>query len=79
MINGIKTLIDGDHCVYCDAIVFADKYNFCPKCGNALNLQAARALEQKEKKAKLEVLDELAYEIKDVDALKVILEKTKSL
>lgn len=79
MINGIKTNIDGDHCAYCDAKVVSGLYNFCPKCGNPLTVDAIRFKDQQTKKEKLELLDELAYQIEDEKALKVILEKTKSL
>ncbi|MBE7082309.1 MAG: hypothetical protein E7378_01330 [Clostridiales bacterium] len=78
MSNGIKTLIDGDHCGHCDTLI-KGKYNFCPNCGNALTADAIRLLEQKEKRTKIELLDELAYEIKNADALKVILEKIKQV
>lgn len=79
MINGIKTNVDGDHCAYCDAKVVSGLYNFCPKCGNPLTVDAIRFKDQQTKKEKLELLDELAYQIEDEKALKVILEKTKSL
>lgn len=79
MINGIKTNADGDHCAYCDAKVVSGLYNFCPKCGNPLTVDAIRFKDQQTKKVKLELLDELAYQVEDEKALKVILEKTKSL
>lgn len=79
MINGIKTNVDGDHCAYCDAKVVSGLYNFCPKCGNPLTVDAIRFKDQQTKKVKLELLDELAYQVEDEKALKVILEKTKSL
>ena len=79
MINGIKTNIDGDHCAYCDARIITGLYNFCPKCGNPLNIEAIRLKEQQEKRIKLEVLDELAYLVDDENALKIILDKTKAL
>lgn len=79
MINGVKTLIDGDHCVYCDAKVIDGLYNFCPKCGNALNVDAIRLKEQQEKRIKIELLDELACEIDDVKALNTILNKAQNI
>ncbi|MBE7074850.1 MAG: hypothetical protein E7376_02600 [Clostridiales bacterium] len=79
MVNGIKTFVDGEHCVYCNAKVNEKLYNFCPICGNALNVDAIKLKEQQIKKIKLELLDQLAYEINDKDALTVILNRTKSL
>lgn len=79
MINGIKTTLEGDRCAYCDAKVISGLYNFCPKCGNPLTVDAIRFQEQKTKKIQIELLDELAYEIEDEKALKVILNKTQSL
>lgn len=79
MINGIKTTINGDCCAYCEAKVISGLYNFCPKCGNPLTVDAIRFKEQQEKKIKLELLDELAYEVEDEKALKIILDKTQSL
>ncbi len=78
MLNGVKTTIDGDVCVYCNAKAL-DLYNFCPKCGNPLTLDAIRLKEQKDRKIKIELLDELAYLIGDEKSLKVILNKVKSI
>lgn len=79
MINGVSSNVEGDFCVYCGAEINAGLYNFCPKCGNALNIDAIKLKEQQIKREKIDLLDELAYLINDPDALKVILEKTKSL
>ncbi len=79
MVNGIKNLLDGDYCLYCNAKVVDGLYNFCPKCGNALTMDAIKLKEQQEKKIKIELLDELACEIDNTDALKVILDKTQSI
>lgn len=79
MINGVRTSIDGDHCIYCDAKVVDGVYNFCPKCGNALNVNAIKLKEQQTKKIQIELLDELAYLIEDEKSLKIILDKTKSI
>lgn len=79
MINGISSNVDGDFCAYCGAEINADLYNFCPKCGNPLNINAIKLKEQQIKREKIDLLDELAYLINDADALKVILDKTKSL
>lgn len=79
MINGIKSTTEGDFCMYCNAKVIEGSYNFCPKCGNPLNYDAIRLNDQKENKIKIELLDELAFYINDVEALKVIANKAKSL
>lgn len=79
MVNGIKTYSDGDCCAYCNAQINEKLYNFCPKCGNPLNMNAITLKEQQQRRIKLELLDELAYEIKDRDALTVILNKTKNI
>ena len=71
MINGVKDMVDGTHCVYCDAKINEALFNFCPICGNALNTDAIRLKEQQIKRVKLELLDQLAYEISDKNALKV--------
>lgn len=75
---GIKTLPDGDFCAYCNAKVNASVYSFCPKCGNALNKNALKLQSQREIKIKIELLDELASEIKDENSLKTIVNKLKS-
>lgn len=79
MIGGIKTNLDGDHCIYCNAKIITGLYNFCPKCGNPLNTDAIKLKEQQTKKVQIELLDELAYLIEDEKALNIILEKTKAL
>ena len=75
--NGIKTLPDGEYCAYCNAKVNLNLYNFCPKCGNALTMDAIRLKEQQEKRVKIELLDELSAEITDEKSLNVIIEKVR--
>ncbi|MBR3605530.1 MAG: hypothetical protein IKL52_05845 [Candidatus Gastranaerophilales bacterium] len=77
--NGIKTLPDGDHCAYCNAKVNLSLYDFCPKCGNALSINALKFKNQQEKRTKIELLDELALELTDEKSLNIILNKVKSL
>jgi len=79
MLNGIKTYVDGDFCAYCDTKLNIGTYNFCPKCSNPLNSNAIKYKEQQAKKIKIQLLDELSYEIKDADSLKIILEKIKKI
>ena len=79
MINGVNTKIDGDYCAYCNAKIIEGLYNFSPKCGNPLNVDAIKLKEQQIKREKIELLDELAYLVDDENALKVILEKTQEL
>ena len=79
MIFGIKTTKDGDICAKCNAKVKTNSYNFCPICGNALNYDAIRLRDQQTKKAKLELLDELSFEIEDQKSLEIIVKKVKSL
>ena len=79
MINGIKTLPDGDYCAYCNAKVSTDIYNFCPICGNPLNMQAINFYEQKINREKLNLLTELVSEIKDKNSLEIIAQKTKNI
>jgi len=79
MIQGIKTKADGDFCAYCDSRVSSKYYDFCPKCGNALTQNAISLKEQQTKRIKLDVLDELAFEIENAEALKIIMDKVKSL
>lgn len=76
--NGIKTLPDGDYCTYCNSKVRLDLYSFCPKCGSALTQNAIKLMAQREIRVKIELLDELASEIKDEKSLKIIIEKLKS-
>ena len=78
MFSGIKTKQDGDYCMYCNAKIIK-AYDFCPKCGNALTMDARRLKEQKDKGIKMELLDSLVDEISDEKSLKVILEKLKTL
>ncbi len=79
MISGIKTNADGDFCAYCNAKVNLSLYNFCPKCGNALNLDARTLKEQQEKRIKIELLDELSLEVRDEKTLSLILNKLKEI
>ena len=77
--NGIKTLIDGDHCAYCNVKVNLALYNFCPKCGNALNANAIKLKEQQNNRVKIDLLDQLASSISDEKSLNIILAKLKEL
>lgn len=77
--NGVKTNINGDFCAYCNAKVNVPLYDFCPKCGSALSLNAINLKEQQNRKIKLEVLDELSLEIKDEESLKILLQKIKNI
>ncbi len=79
MINGVTTRVDGDHCAYCDAKIIGGLYNFCPKCGNPLNVEAIKLKEQQTKHTQIELLDDLAYLIEDEKSLQVILNKVKEL
>lgn len=79
MVNGIKTLQDGEYCAYCNTKVNADIYNFCPICGNPLNSQAMVFNDQKIAKEKLDLLTELVSVITDKDSLQIIAEKTKEI
>ena len=79
MTYGIKSTPDGDLCLKCNAKVKTTVYNFCPVCGNALNVDAIRLRDQQIKKAKLEVLDELSTQIQDPKSLETIVKKVKSL
>jgi len=79
MINGIKTTSKGDLCAYCNTKINADIYNFCPKCGNALNKNAIDFREQQNKSVKIDLLDELSSEINDENSLKIIIEKLKNI
>ena len=78
MISGIKTKPDGDYCAYCNAKLI-NVYEFCPKCGNALTLDAVNLRGQREKSIKIELLDELASEMADEKSLKAILKKLNNI
>ena len=78
MLGGIKTTIDGDHCLHCNTKIISN-YDFCPKCGSPISYDALRLKEQQNKAIKLELLDELSSMISDEKSLKVILEKTKKI
>ena len=52
--NGIKSLPNGDFCAYCNAKINADLYDFCPKCGNALSMNAIKLKEQQNRRIKIE-------------------------
>ena len=59
------------------------KEEFSTVCANHIlvpnEMDAIKLKEQQEKKIKIELLDELACEIEDTNALKVILDKTQSI
>ena len=78
MQNGIKTLPDGDYCLKCNAKLLA-AYDFCPKCGEALSLNAKIYKGQQNKRVKLELLEALANEISDANSLQVIMKKIKEI
>ena len=79
MAYGIKSNPNGDFCAYCNAKVNIPLYDFCPKCGSPLSLNALKLKEQHTRKAKLEILDELTLEIQDEKTLKLLLEKIKNI
>lgn len=78
MLGGIKSKADGEYCVKCDAKI-VNSYEFCPKCGSALSLDAIKLNGQRKKAVQIELLDELAAEITDEKTLKIIINKLKSL
>ena len=77
MIKGIKSLPDGDYCVYCNAKVKLDLYDFCPKCGNPLSDNAINLRNQQETRIKYEILDEISSQIDDEKSLKIIADYLK--
>lgn len=77
--EGIKTTQNGDFCIYCNAKVNVNLYNFCPKCGNALTIEATNLKEQQNRKLRLEILDELASSIQNTEALAEIMKKIKEV
>ena len=77
MVNGIKTLADGDYCAYCNAKVNLELYNFCPKCGNPLNENAIKLRDYQDERIKMQVLDDITEKITDTNSLKIIAEYLK--
>ena len=67
-----------EKCPHCKTKV-QELDNFCRICGTPLNTNASKLKIQQTKRIKMELLDELANEIKDRDSLKVIVEKVKNL
>lgn len=72
MLGGIKNLPSGNYCMYCNAKMNSEKFNFCPNCGNPLTDNAIRLREQQDKKVKLEVLANLTEKIDDEKMLKIL-------
>ena len=78
MIEGIKTLPDGDHCVVCNLKVNAD-YAFCPNCGNPLNNDSMLLKQEQNKSLIINFCNELANELSDQKSIKIIINKLKNL
>ena len=71
--------IQNQNCAYCNAKVNLNIYSFCPKCGSPLSEKAAELARQRETKIKLEVLEQVANEIKDEASLKTIINLIKNV
>lgn len=70
--NGIKSLVDGDYCGYCDLKIDLKKQNFCPKCGNPLTDDAIKLKEQQNLGIIMGVIDDLTNIINDASSLQKI-------
>ena len=79
MLGGIKTLLDGDYCMYCNTKIKSENYDFCPKCGNPLTENAIKLREQQDRKIKLEVYDHLSEIIKDKSDLEILCNELKNI
>lgn len=78
MVSGIKTIQNGNLCLNCNTKI-EDQYNFCPNCGNALNLKAQKLKDEQIKEEKIKLLDELSHEAKSEKSLMLILNKLKQI